>query len=604
MAEREVLQSWKEISAYLDRDIRTCRRWEEHLGLPIHRLDGSSKARVLAYKDEIDRWLDAKLHERQGGTLSAVASGAGTRTRFLRRWYILIAFAALSVIGVLGWRAVSNSRPRVVPSGGLPAIAVLPFVNGTGDEGLNYLRESVPDHLIRDLQRSGEHLRVFSFDNVAEAVRRIGLEPGATLSPDDLAAVAARTGARWLLIGSLSRAGTKIRIDYEVREPRAVQALMKDHLPGAEADIAVLEARVANGVRRAFGVMTSAGSDPLKGCSIQATRFYETARAIQRKYALALAPDDLERMIDLLNRARLADPGCPLAYLGLGDAFQLRFVFEGRAPESLRLMNENYRYAYDMAPERAETNIGLGWLHFFGRDNDQAYRSFRTAMELDPSSLHVLTEVGAFLRSIGVLERSIEYFSRVINAGGPNASILMNRAWSYEHMGLYESALADLDKLAELDPADFMIRCIRARVLVLMKRYEAASAELAVADSLAPGEPTISAVRALIAAARGDRKAALDAMAAVEEPGRPVRFTYFRSRVFAVLGMRDQAVDNIEQAIEKGFDEASDYLYGFPFLNNTRDYFFDRLRGDPRFSEILRRQERAYVGYLKEYGGL
>ena len=602
MGAREILQSWKEISAYLGRDVRTCRRWEENLGLPIHRLDGSPKARVLAYKDEIDSWLEWKLHERE---VEAPRTGRfPSLVAFLRRWYVLAVFTAVLVIGVLGWRTISNGRPGFVPSGSRPTLAVLPFVNGTGDEGLNYLRESLPDHLVRDLQRSSEHLRVSSFDIVAEAVRKLGLEPGAPLTPEDLAAVSARTGAGWLLVGRLSRAGAKIRVDYEVRASRAGRPLKTGSLPGTEADIGVLEARVANGVRRVFGIPTSAGSDLLQGCSLQATRFYETARAIQRKYPLALAPADVERMIGLLDKAREADPGCPLAYLGLGDAFQNRFVYEGRNPESLRLMNENYRRAYEMAPDRADTNVGVGWIHYFRRDNSQAYTFFKRAMELDPSSLHVLTEVGAFLRSIGVLERSTEYFSKVIKAGGPNAAILMLRAWTYEQMGLYESALADLDQLAELDPADFMTRCIRARVLVLMKRPEAAAAELAMADSLAPGERYVSAVRALLAAAGGDRKTALEAIAAAREPDLPVRYTYLRSRVYAVLGLRDLAVADIELAIERGFDEVYDYLYCFPFLNNTRDYFYDKLRGDPRFTEILRRQERTYVGYLEQYGGL
>ena len=236
MSAREVLQSWKEISAYLGRDVRTCQRWEEDLGLPIHRLDGSPKARVLAYQDEIDTWLDWKLHERDVETPpAATPSRAGTRTElglrlfsspvFLRRWYVLIALTALSFIGVLGWRVISNGHPRFVPSGSRPVLAVLPFVNGTGDESLDYLRESVPDHLIRDLQRSADQMTVYSFDVVAEAMHSLGLELGASPTPDNLADISARTGARWFLVGHVARSGTKIRIDYEVREARAVQAL-------------------------------------------------------------------------------------------------------------------------------------------------------------------------------------------------------------------------------------------------------------------------------------------------------------------------------------------------------------------------------------------
>ncbi len=347
MSAHEVLQSWKEIAAYLGRDVRTCRRWEENLGLPIHRLNGSPKARVLAYKDEIDWWLETKLHEHDAEKPSSAsrdpfdaAPRGGFAFATFRRWYALAGFTGLLVIGVLGWRSINNSRPRFVPNGSRPALAVLPFVNRTGDEALNYLRESVPDHLIRDLQRSAERLTVFSFNAVAEAVRTIGREPGAPLGPDDLAAVSARTGADWLLIGYLSRAGTKLHVEYALREVRAVEPIKTDHVPGTEAEIEVMEARVANGVRRAFGVPTSAGPEALSACTLQATRLYESARAVERQYVLSLAPADLDKMIGLLNLAREADPGCALAYIGLGDAFQHRFAYESHDPEALRLMEE------------------------------------------------------------------------------------------------------------------------------------------------------------------------------------------------------------------------------------------------------------------------
>jgi Tol biopolymer transport system component len=54
------LDSWKEIAAYLNRNVRTCWLWERELGLPVHRLDGSPKARVFAYTAELDAWRDAK----------------------------------------------------------------------------------------------------------------------------------------------------------------------------------------------------------------------------------------------------------------------------------------------------------------------------------------------------------------------------------------------------------------------------------------------------------------------------------------------------------------------------------------------------------------
>ena len=53
------LDSWKEIAAYLKRDIRTVQRWEKQEGLPVHRHQHDERATTYAYSGEIDRWLAA-----------------------------------------------------------------------------------------------------------------------------------------------------------------------------------------------------------------------------------------------------------------------------------------------------------------------------------------------------------------------------------------------------------------------------------------------------------------------------------------------------------------------------------------------------------------
>src|ERR1700722_544031 len=50
------LESWKEIAAYLGRDVTTVRRWEKREGLPVHRLQHSRLGSVYAYSVELDAW--------------------------------------------------------------------------------------------------------------------------------------------------------------------------------------------------------------------------------------------------------------------------------------------------------------------------------------------------------------------------------------------------------------------------------------------------------------------------------------------------------------------------------------------------------------------
>jgi hypothetical protein len=50
------LDSWKEIAQFLERDVKTCQRWEKERGLPVHRFNGAKKSRVFANEEELIQW--------------------------------------------------------------------------------------------------------------------------------------------------------------------------------------------------------------------------------------------------------------------------------------------------------------------------------------------------------------------------------------------------------------------------------------------------------------------------------------------------------------------------------------------------------------------
>ncbi len=65
-----VLNSWKEIAAYLGHSVRTLQRWEREAGLPVHRPYRRKRSSVVALKSEIDAWL---AHEELGAMRDEVA---------------------------------------------------------------------------------------------------------------------------------------------------------------------------------------------------------------------------------------------------------------------------------------------------------------------------------------------------------------------------------------------------------------------------------------------------------------------------------------------------------------------------------------------------
>src|SRR2546423_14442108 len=64
------LDSWKEIAAYLKRDVTTVQRWEKREGMPVHRHVHDRRGSVYAYPAELDTWLQSrKVHSEEGEDL-------------------------------------------------------------------------------------------------------------------------------------------------------------------------------------------------------------------------------------------------------------------------------------------------------------------------------------------------------------------------------------------------------------------------------------------------------------------------------------------------------------------------------------------------------
>ncbi len=134
MRNEEILDSWKDISAYLDRDIRTCARWEKELGLPIYRFDkDSSRSKVFAYKSEIDEWLKEKANHKEIQKKPFIEK-RGAKVGLASAVVLLVAvFAALFIAN----GNFSSFNPENL------SIAVLPYENINFTEYEQYIPEGI-----------------------------------------------------------------------------------------------------------------------------------------------------------------------------------------------------------------------------------------------------------------------------------------------------------------------------------------------------------------------------------------------------------------------------------------------------------------------------
>src|SRR3979409_2456262 len=96
------LDSWKEIAAYLNRDVRTVQRWEKTEGLRVHRHVHEAQASVYAYTAELDAW---RINRASPAPPGGVAPPSTYQRRSSPLWGIGLALAlALVTSGSHGSR--------------------------------------------------------------------------------------------------------------------------------------------------------------------------------------------------------------------------------------------------------------------------------------------------------------------------------------------------------------------------------------------------------------------------------------------------------------------------------------------------------------------
>ena len=103
------LDSWKEIAAYLKRDVATVRRWEKREALPVHRHLHEKLGSVYAYTSELNTWSEGRRQQ--------IPKPAGRRSLRGGGWVAIVAVLFVTIAG-LGYRLresgrAEDGRPRV-----------------------------------------------------------------------------------------------------------------------------------------------------------------------------------------------------------------------------------------------------------------------------------------------------------------------------------------------------------------------------------------------------------------------------------------------------------------------------------------------------------
>jgi TolB-like protein/Tfp pilus assembly protein PilF len=574
------LDSWKEIAAYLGRDVTTVQRWEKREGMPVHRHLHDKRGSVYALPPELDGWLQSRrrsLGEEQAGQEQLPAAPAATEgdhgnqaTLRTRGWLALAGVAVLALLAaayVISQRRAGNVAPTKLKS-----LAVLPLKNLSGDPAQEYLSDGLTEALIGRL--AGIHgLRVISRTSVMRF-------KNPQLSVPEIAKML-RVDA--IVEGSVMREGDRIRVTAQLIRGANDAHFWSETYDRELRDVFAVQAELAQSIAEKVEVtVTGEEHARLTAARSVAPEVYESFLKGRFAFDESNTRAAIEQSITHFQHAIKLDPTFAPAYVGLASAFnELGTVSVGAPPEATRSQAVSaVRKALELDPDLADAHVLLGNLQqeqFHWADAEVEYRR---ALELSPNDADAHAGLSFWLLSQGRTDEALAWTKRGRELD-PLSVTGANIAWILFQSHRYSEAIRELRSVIAVDPDDSGALTYLGFALIANNQPADAIPALQHAISISKGSPAAVGVLIRGYAHAGRRADALRLLAELQQQ-RKTGYVPAGAFVNAYLGLGDN--DEAFTWLEEAYKEQSSILQ---FLKVHP--FFDPIRSDPRFVNLLRR---------------
>lgn len=577
-ARGERLESWKEIAAYLDRDVTTVQRWEKREGMPVHRHLHDKRGSVYALAAELDAWRAGRSSRPEGVETNPPPAEAvpeernGWKKRF--RWTAAAGAAVAMGLATAAWVGVRHRAHPALPKADaqVRSLAVLPLRNLSGDPAQQYLADGMTEALIGELAHM-HNLRVISHTSVMRFrnSQMTAPEIGRTLHVDAL------------VEGSVMREGNRIRVTAQLIRAGTDAHFWSETYDREFRDVLALESDVARSVADEVEVTVSGDEERRLGQARSVSpEVYE--EYLKGRYALDQS-DDRKSVAEGIRHFQAAvgqDPEFAPAYAGLAQAYEAMGTnLIGQPPGDARARaKEAAEKALSLDPDLAEAHVLLGNILEPEWRWREAETEYRRAVELNPNSASGYEALALWLSCQGRTKEAVAVAeqSRELEPGVESGEVM---GWILFAGRRYAEAERELRSDLAVEPESVNALWNLGFVLIAENRATEAVPVLEKAAALSQRSPGVLGVLVRAYAHAGRRKDALRVLGEMQDRSRK---GYMPAGAFvnAYLGL-----DNREQALvwmERAYREQSTLML---FLKVHP--FFDPLRGDPRFTDLEKR---------------
>lgn len=534
------LESWKAIANYLNRSVRTVRRWEGAEGLPVHRHMHQSQGSVYAFREELDAWREQ--------------------------------------------RKLAESTPAPSPRQPTPkpdenSLAVLPFNFVGADPAEAYVADGFSDEIIADLSRL-RSLRVIS------RTSSMSLKG----STDDAVTLGKSLGVGYLLEGTVRSSGSRLRVSVSLIDAISDQRIWGDKFDGSLDDAFEIQERIARQVVDALEITLS----PREERQLS-NREFDSVEAWQcilqaRQSALRWRKDAIDHAIELLRQGLAIAEDSVELHATLGRTWlQYREAGLDTSDTPLSKAEQCAARVQALDPEAAAGYALNGWLAYARGDVEGAVAALRAGLERDWNNVDTISLLCNCYLISGRVALARPLIERSLQLDPLTPLTRCMPGWAAVLEGDAAGAIAPYRDMFEMDPGNPIGRLFYIWILVL--NGEAARvAELAAGFPGATRDTPPGQIAALLATALASPAEFASLPQPTPEMLPPTdMFPRLLAQANALAGLADQAVLWLEQAVSLGF-------INYPYLSK-HDPILTRLLGHAAYDALLENVRQRWESF-------
>jgi len=452
------------------------------------------------------------------------------------------------------------------------SIVVLPFTDLSPQKDQEYFCDGMTEEIITDLSHVHDLLVIsrnsaMTFKGTQKKTHEIAKE----------------VNVRYVLEGSVRKAGNDLRITAQLIDAINDSHLWADKYAGTLSDVFDIQEKVSRVIVRALKLKLNSDEEhkmtmrPIE--NVRAYECYLKARAEVFK----MSGEAINRAIQYLQNALDIMGDNAFLYSGMAWACWMLVNIGVEQEEYLVKAEEFARKAIAVDPESAQAHAMLGWIAAWS-DTRQAIYHFKKALSVsvdDTLALQGLMMV--YVQWAGKVGAAIRLCERLIQIDPLDFPTKWFQGGIYFYNGQYDLALPPWRRLYDESPKNPAAQLYYALTRASLGQMDEALSVIAPAASAIPSDAFSNMGLMLRYAILKDRERVFQEMTPNFQKTyqRDAAFSHHLAGILALLGEKNEALDWLQNAIDRGF-------INYPLLAE-KDPLLANIRGEERFKKLMKR---------------